>query len=124
MNITEKSINYFKALTAETISNAGSGHTGSALSATPMLFSLFNDHMVFNPKDTKFFGRDRLVFSAGHTSALYYTLLHLFGYDLTIDDLKNFRKYKSKTPGHPEYNVVPGVICVDDSRGFFGNVVL
>lgn len=109
MDIRQKSIDNIRAIIAQTISNANSGHTGSALSATPMLFSLFNDHLVFNPKDTKFFGRDRLVFSAGHTSALYYSLLHLFGYDLTIDDLKNFRKYKSKTPGHPEYDVVPGV---------------
>ena len=79
MDIRQKSIDNIRALIAQTISNANSGHTGSALSAAPMLYSLFNDHLVFNPKDTKFFGRDRLVFSAGHTSALYYSLLHLFG---------------------------------------------
>ena len=109
MDIRQKSIDNIRAIIAQTISNANSGHTGSALSATPMLFSLFNDHLTFNPKDTNFFGRDRLVMSAGHTSALYYTLLHLFGYDISIDDLKSFRKYKSRTPGHPEYEVTPGV---------------
>lgn len=109
MDINQKSIDNIRAIIAETISNANSGHTGSALSAAPMLYSLFNEHLSFNPQDPNFLGRDRLVFSAGHTSALYYTLLHLFGYDISIDDLKNFRKYKSKTPGHPEYRVVPGV---------------
>lgn len=109
MDINQKSIDNIRAIIAQTISNANSGHTGSALSATPMLYSLFNDHLLFNPKDPKFLNRDRFVSSAGHTSALYYTLLHLYGYDLSIEDLKNFRKYKSRTPGHPEYGVVPGV---------------
>lgn len=109
MDIHQKSIDSVRAIIAQTISNANSGHMGSALGATPMLYSLFNDHLLFNPPDPKFLNRDRFVASAGHTSALYYTLLHLFGYDLSMDDLKNFRKYKSKTPGHPEYNVVPGV---------------
>ena len=109
MDIRQKSIDNIRAVVAQTISNANSGHTGSALSATPMLYSLFNDHLSFNPKDTNFINRDRFVSSAGHTSALYYSLLHLFGYDLSIEDLKNFRKYKSRTPGHPEYEVVPGV---------------
>lgn len=109
MDIHQKSIDNIRAIIAQTISNANSGHTGSAISATPMLYSLFNDHLLFNPSDPKFLNRDRFVASAGHTSALYYTLLHLYGYDLSIDDLKNFRKYKSKTPGHPEYGVVPGV---------------
>lgn len=109
MDIHQKTINNIRALVAQTVSNANSGHTGSALSATPMLYSLFNEHLLFNPQNPDFSGRDRLVFSAGHTSALYYTLLHLYGYNLSIDDLKNFRKYKSKTPGHPEYKVVPGV---------------
>lgn len=108
MELIQKSINYLKSLTAETISHAGSGHTGSALGASPMMFSLFKDHLVFNPKDPKFLGRDRVVLSAGHTSAMFYSLLHMFGYDLSMDDLKKFRTYGSKTPGHPEYGVVPG----------------
>ncbi len=109
MDIHQQSIANIRAIAAQTVSNANSGHTGSAISGVPMLYSLFLNHLTFNPKDPNFLGRDRLVFSAGHASALYYTLLHIFGYDLSIDDLKNFRKYKSKTPGHPEYGIVPGV---------------
>ena len=109
MDIRQKSIDNIRAIVAQTISNANSGHTGSALSAVPMLYSLFNDHLNFNPKDPKFFGRDRFILSAGHTSALYYTILHLYGYDITIEDLKKFRTYKSKTPGHPEYSISSGI---------------
>ena len=76
MDIHQKSIDNIRAITAQTISNANSGHTGSALSATPMLFSLFNEHLTFNPKEPKFIGRDRFVLSAGHTSAMFYTLLN------------------------------------------------
>lgn len=109
MDIHQHSIDNIRAIVAQTVSKANSGHTGSALSAAPMMYSLFLNHLVFNPKDPNFLGRDRLIFSAGHASALYYTLLHIFGYELSIEDLKDFRKYKSKTPGHPEYQVVPGV---------------
>lgn len=109
MNINEKSISYVKSIAAETVSNAKSGHTGSAIGASSIMFSLFHDHMVFDPTDTKFLNRDRLVFSAGHVSALNYTMLHMFGYDISIDDLKSFRKCGSKTPGHPEYPHVPGI---------------
>lgn len=109
MDIHQKSIDNIRAIVAQTVSNANSGHTGSAISGAPMLYSLYYNHLKFNPTDPNFLGRDRLVFSAGHASALYYSLLHLFGYDLSMDDLKNFRKYKSKTPGHPEYKIVPGV---------------
>jgi len=109
MDINQKSINYIKSLAAETVSNAKSGHTGSAIGASEIMFSLFHDHMVFDPNNTKFLNRDRLVFSDGHVSALNYTMLHLFGYDISIDDLKSFRKCGSKTPGHPEYPHVPGI---------------
>lgn len=108
MELIEKSINYLKSLTAETISTAKTGHTGSAIGASTLLFALFKDHLKFNPKNPSFLNRDRFVLSAGHTSAVFYSLLHMFGYDLSIDDLKNFRKYESKTPGHPEFGVVPG----------------
>ena len=109
MDINQKSINYLKSLSAEVVSNAGSGHTGSAISASPILYALFNDHLKFNPKDPRFLNRDRFVMSAGHASALLYSTLHLFGYDISMDDLKNFRNYKSKTPGHPEYNIDLGI---------------
>ena len=109
MDIVNKTLNYIKAITAETISNAKSGHTGSALGASSIMLALFHDHLVYDVSGTSFPSRDRLVVSAGHTSALYYTLLHLAGYDLSMEDLKQFRKYASKTPGHPEYRHVKGV---------------
>ena len=108
MDKVEKSLAYLKSLTAETISNAKSGHTGSALGASTMLTALFHDHLKFDSKNPAWPGRDRFVLSAGHTSGLFYSLLHLFGYDVSMNDLKNFRKYASKTPGHPEYAHVPG----------------
>ena len=109
MDIHEKSINTIKALAAQSVANAKSGHTGSAISAAPMLYALFNDHLNFLPTNPNYAGRDRFVMSAGHVSALLYSILHVFGYDIKIDDLKNFRNYGSKTPGHPEYRVAPGV---------------
>ena len=109
MEIIQKTLAYLKSLTAETVSNAKSGHTGSALGASSIMLALFHDHLFFDPKDTKLINRDRLVMSAGHTSALYYSLLHLFGYDISIEDLKKFRQIGSKTPGHPEINATPGV---------------
>lgn len=109
MDINNKCINELKALSAEIVSNANSGHTGSAIGASSILFALFKDHLMFNPENPEFINRDRLIISAGHISALYYALLHLFGYNISSDDLKNFRKINSKTPGHPEYNITPGV---------------
>jgi len=108
MEIIDKSLTYLKSLTAETISNAKSGHTGSALGASSIMLALFHDHLKFDASGCNWPNRDRFVLSAGHTSAMYYTLLHMFGYNVSMDDLKNFRKYGSKTPGHPEYGIVPG----------------
>lgn len=109
MNLTQKAINYLKALSAETISNAGSGHLGVSLGASSILFALFKDHLNFDVSDTDFLNRDRLVLSAGHASALYYSLLSMFGFDVSLQDLKEFRQLGSKTPGHPEINVTEGV---------------
>lgn len=109
MNITEKTLRYLKAITAETVSNAKSGHTGSALGASSILLALFKNHYRFDVSDTDYLNRDRFVLSAGHASALYYSLLSLFGFDVSLQDLKEFRKYGSKTPGHPEYNSTSGV---------------
>lgn len=109
MDIIQKSINYTKSLAAETVSNAGSGHTGTAVGASTILFSLFAEHLFFDPKDPNFVARDRFVLSAGHASALLYSLLHIFGYDISMTELKRFRKLGSKTTGHPEHGVAPGV---------------
>lgn len=109
MDIETKTLNYLKSVTAETISNAKSGHTGSALGGSSILLALFKNHLHFDPTGTNWKNRDRFILSAGHVSSLLYNLYHLFGYDITTQDLKDFRKYGSKTPGHPEYGVVPGV---------------
>lgn len=109
MDIISKTTNYLKSLTAETISNAKSGHTGTAIGASSILLSLYHDHLIFNPNDTGFLNRDRFVLSAGHASGLLYSLNHMFGYDISMDDLKHFRTYGSKTPGHPEINVDSGI---------------
>lgn len=102
MNINQKCINELRLMSASIISNAKSGHTGSSVGAVPILFALFKDHYFFNPNDSEFFARDRLVVSAGHISALYYSLLNLFSMGVSDEDLQKFRKFGSKTPGHPE----------------------
>ncbi len=107
--LIQKSINYLKALTAETVSNAGSGHTGSALGASSILFALFKDHYTFDVSDPDFLNRDRFVLSAGHVSALYYSLLSMFGFDVSLQDLKDYRKLNSITAGHPEFGLISGV---------------
>lgn len=104
-------INEVKYISAKVISNAQSGHTGISLGAAKTLFTLYKDHLFFNPDKPDFYFRDRFVMSSGHGSALLYTVLKLFGYNYTNDDLKNFRKFGSKTPGHPELNKVFGIDC-------------
>lgn len=115
--IAQKSLNYLKALTAETISHAGSGHTGVALGASSILFALFKDHYKFDVSDTDFLNRDRFVLSAGHASALYYSLLAMFGFDVSIEDLKNFRKYNSSTSGHPEFRRINAIETTTGALG-------
>ena len=109
MDINQKSINELKFLSAQIVSNANSGHTGTAVGASSILYALFKDHLFFNPLDPKFLNRDRFIMSAGHASALYYAILHMFGFNISSNDLKNFRKLGSITPGHPEVNLTPGV---------------
>ena len=109
MDNRQIAVNTLRVLSSEAIDKANSGHPGIALGAAPIAYTLFSEHLVFNPKNPKFDNRDRFVLSAGHGSSLYYSLLHLFGYDVTIEDLKSFRQYGSITPGHPEVGVTPGV---------------
>lgn len=106
-----KIIANIKSLGIDMINNAGSGHPGIVLGAAPIITTLYKEHMVINPSDPLWLNRDRFVMSAGHGSALLYSTLFMSGYDLTIDDLKNFRMLNSKTPGHPEIGVTPGVDC-------------
>lgn len=109
MDIKELSINTIRLLSVEQIEKAKSGHPGLPLGAAPMAYSLWADEMKHNPKNPNWFDRDRFILSAGHGSALLYSLFHLFGYGLKIEDLKDFRQLDSKTPGHPEYGHTQGV---------------
>ena len=109
MDIKNLTVNTIRVLSAEAIQKANSGHPGLPMGAAPLAYSVWADNMIHNPFNPKFTNRDRFVLSAGHGSMLLYSLLHLFGYGLTIEDLKNFRQLNSKTPGHPEYNHTPGI---------------
>lgn len=108
-NVDNLAVNTIRFLSAEAIEKANSGHPGLPLGAAPMAYALWSKNMKHNPKNPKWIDRDRFVLSAGHGSMLIYSLLHLFGYGLTIEDLKNFRQWGSKTPGHPEYKHTVGV---------------
>ena len=104
-----KAINAIRTLSIAQIEKANSGHPGLPMGASPMAYVLFNKILKANPKNPKFFDRDRFILSAGHGSAMLYSLLHLSGYDLAMDELKNFRQVGSKAPGHPELGMTEGV---------------
>jgi len=101
--------NAIRALSMDAVQKAASGHPGAPMGMADIAEVLWNDYMVHNPANPKWPNRDRFVLSNGHGSMLIYSLLHLTGYDVSIDDLKNFRQLHSKTPGHPEYGYTPGV---------------
>lgn len=108
--INEKRIiDQIRCLGIDMIDNAGSGHPGIVLGAAPIIYSLYAHHMNIDVKNPDFFNRDRFIMSAGHGSALLFATLYMAGFNITIDDLKNFRKLGSITPGHPEYKKTPGV---------------
>ena len=109
MNIEEKSVNAIRILAADTVEKAKSGHPGMPLGSAAMAYELWANHLSHNPKNPKWVNRDRFILSAGHASSLLYSLLYLFGYGLTIEDMKNFRQENSLTPGHPEYGHTVGV---------------
>jgi transketolase len=107
--IEKKIVDSIRALSIDMIDSAKSGHPGIAMGAAPILYTLYSKHLNFNVNDDKWINRDRFILSAGHGSALLYSILFFSGFGITLDDLKNFRKINSKTPGHPEYGVTPGV---------------
>ena len=110
MNINQKAVNALRILSADQIQKANSGHPGLPLGAAPAAYELWANHMNHNPKNPNWENRDRFILSAGHGSALLYSLLHMFGYEgMTIDELKSFRQFGSLTPGHPEYKHTIGV---------------
>ena len=109
MNSIEKlCVNSIRTLTADAVQKANSGHPGMAIGAAPIGYTIFNQ-MRINPKNPQWNGRDRFILAAGHASMLIYSLLHINGFDVSIDDIKKFRQLGSKTAGHPEYKHTPGV---------------
>jgi len=120
----ELCINTLRMLSVDMIQQANSGHPGMPMGAAPMAYVLWTQFLRHNPNHPKWPDRDRFVLSAGHGSALLYSLLHLTGYDLSVEELKRFRQWGSKTPGHPEYRETPGVECTTGPLGQgFGNGV-
>ena len=109
MNKDKLAINTIRVLSAEAIQKANSGHPGLPLGCASMTYTLWAKQMKHNPKNSKWEDRDRFVLSAGHGSMLIYSLLNIFGYDLSVEDIKNFRQFGSETPGHPEYKHTDGV---------------
>ncbi len=107
--LDQLAINAIRVLSMDAIQKANSGHPGKPMGSAPMAYTLWSGAMKHNPADPSWIDRDRFVLSAGHASMLLYSLLHLFGYDLTIDDLKAFRQWGSRTPGHPEFGHTDGV---------------
>lgn len=108
-NIEQLSINTIRLLSADAVQKANSGHPGMPMGAAPMAFALWEKFLNYNPKNPDWQNRDRFILSAGHGSMLLYSLLYLTGYDLSLEDIKNFRQLDSKTPGHPEYHLTSGV---------------
>ena len=107
--LSNKSINSIRTLSIDAIQKANSGHPGLPMGAAPMAYVLWKNHMNIDPANPLWDNRDRFILSAGHGSMLLYSLLHLSGFNVTMDDIKNFRQWGSKTPGHPEYGMTSGV---------------
>ncbi len=108
-NLQTRAINTLRFLSADGVQKANSGHPGLPMGTAAMAYTIWTRHLRHNPRNPKWMGRDRFILSGGHGSMLLYSLLHLTGYDLSLDELKNFRQWGSLTPGHPEYGLTPGV---------------
>ena len=108
-DLQSRSINVLRFLSADGVQKANSGHPGLPMGAAAMAYTIWTRHLRHNPQNPKWAGRDRFILSGGHGSMLLYSLLHLTGYDLPLEELKNFRQWGSLTPGHPEYGLTPGV---------------
>ncbi|MEJ2149192.1 MAG: transketolase, partial [Chloroflexota bacterium] len=117
-------VNTIRFLAVDMVQKANSGHPGLPLDAAPMAYTLWDRFLKFNPHNPQWPDRDRFVLSAGHGSALLYALLYLTGYDLPLRQIEQFRQWDSKTPGHPEYGLTPGVETTTGPLGQgFGNGV-
>ncbi|MFN8581113.1 MAG: hypothetical protein U0163_09080 [Gemmatimonadaceae bacterium] len=109
VSLDDLCVNTLRTLAIDAVQQADSGHPGAPLGLAPLAYALFTRHMRHNPADPTWPNRDRFVLSNGHASMLLYGSLHLSGYDVTLDDIKAFRQWGSRTPGHPEYGHTPGV---------------
>ncbi len=107
--IEQLSINTIRLLAVDAIQKANSGHPGMPMGVAPIAYLLYKKIMKHNPKNPKWLNRDRFILSGGHGSMLLYSILHLSGYDISMDDIKSFRQWNSITPGHPEYGLTAGV---------------
>ncbi|MGN0814790.1 MAG: transketolase [Candidatus Coproplasma sp.] len=116
-SIQEKTINAIRILSAEQITRAKSGHPGICMGSAPIMYELYSEIMKYSPENPKWENRDRFILSAGHGSAMLYSTLHLFGFNVTKEDLMSFRQFGSKTPGHPEATVTDGVDCSTGALG-------
>ncbi len=105
----EQCVNTIRALSIDAIQQANSGHPGAPMGLAPAAYVLWTRFLKHNPKKPGWFDRDRFILSGGHASMLLYSMLHLTGYDVSLDDIKNFRQWGSRTPGHPEFGHTPGV---------------
>jgi len=108
-DIDSKTVHAIRFLSMDIVQKAKSGHPGTPMGASDMVYTLWNKFLKHNPKNPKWVDRDRLILSPGHASALLYSMLYLSGYNLSMDDLLHFRQWGSKTPGHPEYDLDIGV---------------
>ncbi|HEY6097538.1 MAG TPA: hypothetical protein VIU83_05730, partial [Candidatus Deferrimicrobium sp.] len=104
-----RAINTIRFLSVDAVQKAKSGHPGTPMGLAPLSYLLWTKYLRHNPSNPEWTGRDRFILSCGHASMLLYSLLHLTGYDVTLDDLRAFRQWGSKTPGHPEAGHTPGV---------------
>ncbi len=117
MNINQKCVNALRSLGVNAIDEANSGHPGIVLGAAPIMYTLFTKHLNISSKNKKWINRDRFILAAGHGSALYYSMLHLIDYGITMSDLKEFRQYGSHTPGHPEKDYSFGIDATSGPLG-------
>src|SRR2546427_989090 len=123
-SLDEQAINTIRFLSVDAVQHANSGHPGLPMGAAPMAYALWTRFLRHNPANPAWPARDRFVLSAGHGSMLLYALLHLTGYPLSLEEIRRFRQWESRTPGHPEYGLTPGVETTTGPLGQgFGNLV-
>ena len=118
--VVRESIDTIRLLAADAVEAAKSGHPGTPMEAAPIAYLLYMKHLRHNPANPDWAGRDRFILSCGHASTLIYSMLHLTGYDLALDEIKNFRQFGRKTAGHPEFGHVPGVETTTGPLGICG----